>query len=86
MSWLPKLTSEATPISPFRVIHELNQALDGTRAMVTHDSGNPRDQLLTAFEASDSARAIWVGQGRRGSAPDWELHSVQSLRALTIRW
>ena len=50
-SWLPRLTSEDKPISPFRVIHELNRALDRTRSIVTHDSGNPRDQMLTTFEA-----------------------------------
>jgi acetolactate synthase-1/2/3 large subunit len=47
---LPKLTSEDSPISPYRVIFELMQALDRTRAIVTHDSGNPRDQMLTTFE------------------------------------
>jgi acetolactate synthase-1/2/3 large subunit len=49
--WAPKLTSGDAPINPFRVIAELNQALDRTRSIVTHDSGNPRDQMLTTFEA-----------------------------------
>ena len=49
--WAPKLTSDDAPINPFRVIAELNQALDRTRSIVTHDSGNPRDQMLTTFEA-----------------------------------
>jgi acetolactate synthase-1/2/3 large subunit len=48
--WLPKLTADGTPISPFRVIAELMHALDRTRSIVTHDSGNPRDQMLTTFE------------------------------------
>ncbi len=49
--WAPKLTSDDAPINPFRVIAELNHALDRTRSIVTHDSGNPRDQMLTTFEA-----------------------------------
>ena len=49
--WQPRLTSDATPISPYRVIAELMNALDRRRAIITHDSGNPRDQLLTSFEA-----------------------------------
>jgi uncharacterized protein len=48
--WQPRLTSNDTPISPYRVIAELMQALDRTRATVTHDSGNPRDQMLTTYE------------------------------------
>src|SRR5262249_4018365 len=47
--WQPKLTSNDTPISPFRVIAELMRAVDRTRAIVTHDSGNPRDQMLTTY-------------------------------------
>ncbi len=49
--WLPRLTSEETPINPYRVIWELLHAVDRRRTIVTHDSGNPRDQLLTFFEA-----------------------------------
>jgi acetolactate synthase-1/2/3 large subunit len=48
---LPRLTAESTPISPYRVIGELMQALDRQRAIITHDSGNPRDQTLTTYEA-----------------------------------
>jgi acetolactate synthase I/II/III large subunit len=49
--WQPRFTSEGTPISPYRVISELMNALDRRRSIITHDSGNPRDQLLTSFEA-----------------------------------
>jgi len=49
--WRPKLTSDGTPLSPWRVIAELGQALDRTKAIVTHDSGNPRDQMLTTYQA-----------------------------------
>jgi thiamine pyrophosphate-dependent acetolactate synthase large subunit-like protein len=49
--WLPKLTSNETPINPFRVIWDLNEALDRTNTIATHDSGNPRDQMLPFYEA-----------------------------------
>jgi acetolactate synthase-1/2/3 large subunit len=49
--WLARLTSDETPINPYRVVRELNRTLDKRNAIVTHDSGNPRDQMLTFFEA-----------------------------------
>ncbi|HYU18906.1 MAG TPA: thiamine pyrophosphate-requiring protein [Chloroflexota bacterium] len=49
--WLPRLTSDETPINPYRVIWDLMQAVDRTQTIVTHDSGNPRDQTLTFYEA-----------------------------------
>ncbi|MDQ3809631.1 MAG: thiamine pyrophosphate-requiring protein, partial [Chloroflexota bacterium] len=49
--WLPRLTADSRPISPFRAIWDLMNGLDRTRAIVTHDSGNPRDQMLTTYEA-----------------------------------
>ncbi|HET7768864.1 MAG TPA: thiamine pyrophosphate-requiring protein [Chloroflexota bacterium] len=49
--WRPRLTSDETPINPFRVIHDLDATVDKQRTIVTHDSGNPRDQTLTFYEA-----------------------------------
>jgi acetolactate synthase-1/2/3 large subunit len=49
--WLPRLTAEETPINPYRVIWALNNTLDRRNTIITHDSGNPRDQTLTTFEA-----------------------------------
>ncbi len=51
LAWLPRLTSDETPINPYRVIWELMRAVDRRETIVTHDSGNPRDQTLTFFEA-----------------------------------
>jgi thiamine pyrophosphate-dependent acetolactate synthase large subunit-like protein len=50
-TWNPRLTSDDVPISPYRVIHEMNRVLDRANAIVTHDAGNPRDQLLPFYEA-----------------------------------
>ncbi len=49
--WMPKLTSNEAPINPYRVVWDLNQAVDRTQTIVTHDSGNPRDQTLPFYEA-----------------------------------
>src|SRR5262245_34013997 len=48
--WLPRLTSDETPINPYRVIYELMRLVDRTRTIITHDSGMPRDQLAPFWE------------------------------------
>src|SRR3979411_3205571 len=50
--WQPRLEANETPINPYRVIWALNNTLDRQRAIITHDSGNPRDQTLTTYEAT----------------------------------
>lgn len=49
--WMPRLTSDDAPISPYRVIHEMNRVFDRKNTIVTHDAGNPRDQILPFYEA-----------------------------------
>ena len=49
--WSPRLLSSEEPLSPYRVIGELGRTIDRANAIVTHDSGNPRDQLLPFYEA-----------------------------------
>ncbi len=49
--WMPKLTSDEIPINPYRVIWDLMHAVDRTQTIATHDSGNPRDQMLPFYEA-----------------------------------
>ncbi len=44
------LTSNETPLNPYRVIHDLIQVVDRTRTIITHDSGTPRDQLAPFWE------------------------------------
>ncbi len=50
--WMPRLTSEDVPISPYRVVWELNNGLDKANSIVTHDSGNPRDQIVPFYNAT----------------------------------
>jgi len=49
--WLPKLHSNDKPMTPYRVIHELNQLVDKSRVVITHDAGSPRDQLIPFWES-----------------------------------
>ena len=49
--WLARRTSDETPINPYRVMWDLMHTVDRSKTMITHDSGNPRDQLLTTWEA-----------------------------------
>jgi acetolactate synthase-1/2/3 large subunit len=49
--WAPTLGSAEVPITPYRVIAEFMRAVDPREAIVTHDSGSPRDQLLPFYRA-----------------------------------
>lgn len=43
--WMPRLTSEASPLSPYRVIWDLMNIADVPNTIITHDAGSPRDEL-----------------------------------------
>jgi acetolactate synthase-1/2/3 large subunit len=47
----PWLTSDETPINPYRVLGDLMKVLDPKASFVTADSGNTRDQTSTVYEA-----------------------------------
>lgn len=49
--WTPKLTSDEKPINPYRVIHDIQKALDPGNTIITADSGNPRDQISPFYVA-----------------------------------
>ena len=50
--WQAKLTSAEAPITPYRVISEFMRAVNPADAIVTHDSGSPREQLLPFYRAT----------------------------------
>jgi acetolactate synthase I/II/III large subunit len=50
--WQAKLSSSETPITPYRVISEFTRVVDPAGAIVTHDSGSPREQLLPFYRAT----------------------------------
>ena len=49
--WMPRLTSNEVPISPYRVIWTLMHTVDRRRTIITHDAGNPRDQMVPFYES-----------------------------------
>ncbi len=59
--WMPRLTSQETPINPYRVIWDLMHTVDRANTIVTHDSGNPRDQIVPFYEAT--APRGYIGWG-----------------------
>ena len=60
--WTPILGSAEVPMTPYRVIAEFMRAVDPREAIVTHDSGSPRDQMLP-FYRSVSPRG-YLGWGK----------------------
>ena len=50
--WEAKLNSAETPMTPYRVMNEFMHVVDPAGAIVTHDSGSPRDQLLPFYRAT----------------------------------
>jgi len=60
--WMPKLTSEEVPINPYRVIWDVQQAVDPRNTIATHDAGNPRDQTSPFWQAL--APGSFIGWGK----------------------
>ncbi len=50
--WEAKLNSKESPITPYHVMSEFMRVVDPAGAIVTHDSGSPRDQLLPFYRAT----------------------------------
>jgi acetolactate synthase-1/2/3 large subunit len=82
-AWLPRLTSEASPLSPYRVVWELMQTVDRRRTVVTHDAGHPRDQVVPFYEtivphgylgwgkSTQLGTGLGLAMGARLARPDW---------------
>ena len=60
--WQPYLANSDGPLSPYRVIHEMNRVLDGENSVVTHDAGAPRDQIVPFYTATTPHS--YVGWGK----------------------
>lgn len=61
-TWMPKLTSNEKPINPYRVIWDMMHTFDRKNLIITHESGNPREQM-TAFWESIIPRS-YLGWGQ----------------------
>ncbi|HTU10676.1 MAG TPA: thiamine pyrophosphate-requiring protein [Allosphingosinicella sp.] len=60
--WLPLLTSEETPLNPYRVLWDLQRTLDVPNTIITHDAGSPRDQLSPFWKSR--APLSYIGWGK----------------------
>jgi acetolactate synthase-1/2/3 large subunit len=60
--WLPKLTSNETPLSPYRVIWDLMHTVDVANTIITHDAGSPRDQISPFWEPTEPLSYIGWGK------------------------
>ena len=60
--WMPKLTSEGTPLSPYRVIWDLLHTVDPANTIITHDAGSPRDQLSPFWTCTEPL--TYIGWGK----------------------
>jgi acetolactate synthase I/II/III large subunit len=60
--WMPKLTSDAVPLNPYRVMWDFINIVNAKEAIVTHDSGSPRDQLMPFYRAT--APRSYLGWGK----------------------
>ena len=50
--WMPKLTAQERPINPYRVIWDFMHTVAPADAIVTHDSGSPRDQIMPFYRTN----------------------------------
>jgi len=60
--WLPLLESEDAPLSPYRVLWELQKTVDVAETIITHDAGSPRDQLTPFWKST--APLSYLGWGK----------------------
>ena len=60
--WLPLLTSDDAPLSPYRVLWDLQHTVDMANTIITHDAGSPRDQLTPFWKST--APLSYIGWGK----------------------
>ena len=60
--WLPLLTSNDAPLSPYRVLWDLQHTVDMAETIITHDAGSPRDQLTPFWKST--APLSYIGWGK----------------------
>ena len=60
--WRPKLTAESSPITPYRVLWDLQNTVDVGETIITHDAGSPRDQLSPFWKTTRPL--TYIGWGK----------------------
>ena len=60
--WQVHRTSDEVPINQYRVIQDLMDTLDRDNVIMTHDSGSPREQMMSSWEST--AAGSYMGWGK----------------------
>jgi acetolactate synthase I/II/III large subunit len=60
--WMPRLTSDSNPLSPYRVIWDLMHIADVANTVITHDAGSPRDELSPFWKSTTPLSYIGWGK------------------------
>jgi thiamine pyrophosphate-dependent acetolactate synthase large subunit-like protein len=92
--WMPMLTSDEEPISPYRVVWDLMRTVDRTKTVLTHDAGSPRDQITPFYEAivphgymgwgktTQLGMGLGLIQGAKLAKPDWNCVNIMGDAAI----
>ncbi len=60
--WKDHRTSEEVPINQYRVIQDLMDTIDRDNVIITHDSGSPREQMMSSWESTKAGS--YMGWGK----------------------
>jgi acetolactate synthase-1/2/3 large subunit len=60
--WMPRLTQDGKPLSPYRVLWDLMHSVDVSNTIITHDAGSPRDQISPFWEPIEPLSYIGWGK------------------------
>ena len=60
--WAEHLNSDEVPINQYRVLNELMRLVDRDNAIVTHDSGSPREQTMPFWQTTKAGS--YMGWGK----------------------
>jgi acetolactate synthase-1/2/3 large subunit len=60
--WMPRLTQDGKPLSPYRVLWDLMHNVDVANTIITHDAGSPRDQISPFWEPIEPL--TYIGWGK----------------------
>ncbi len=92
--WMPQLTSDEQPISPYRVVWDLKNTLDPNRSVLTHEAGSPRDQITPFYDAvvphgymgwgktTQLGMSLGLMHGAKLAKPDWTCVHVMGDAAI----
>lgn len=92
--WLPLLTSDQKPMTPYRIIWELMHTVDRDKTVLTHDAGSPRDQITAMWETTvpysyigwgkttQLGAGLGLAHGAKLARPDWDVINIMGDAAI----